>query len=235
MDGNQEFASSEIRVFTALAKAGWAPSIVFDIGAANGTWSDLVNNVFPNASFHLFEPLADLIPEYQDLLPPRMEKHESFKLHVVALGNKSKRVKMSVHPNGYSSTTLDMGDHPDFQRREYVDQYRLDEYVERLGLPFPELMKLDTQGSELAILSESSRCLEHASLVFVETWFERGYGPETPLITDLYSHLARYGYQLAELGHLFYNETHCLYGCDAFFLKRALLEQVARMMPANKW
>src|SRR5262249_15773135 len=99
----------------------------------------------------------------------------------------------------------------------------------------PDLIKLDTQGSEHAILSRAPRCLGHAGLVFAETWFERGYGPQTPLITELRELLNAHDYELAELGHRFYDCNHRLYGCDAFFVKRFFLKQIGPAMPASEW
>lgn len=79
------FASHEMRVFSLLSNAGFAPSVIFDIGAANGTWSALISTVFPEASFHLFEPLATLLPAYQRDLHYQMKWHPNFTLHTVAL------------------------------------------------------------------------------------------------------------------------------------------------------
>ncbi|MGA2771778.1 MAG: FkbM family methyltransferase [Bryobacteraceae bacterium] len=231
-----EFASHEIRVFTLLAKAGFAPATIFDIGAANGAWSALIgNNVFPDATFHMFEPLAKLNEGFEKGLRFQMQYHPKFVLHEVALGAECKHVTMCIHPDGFSSTTLDMGEHPDYQTRQSVPQYTLDQYVADHGLPLPDLIKLDTQGAEWAILSHAERCLEQAALVFAETWFCRGYGPQTPLITELGDLLDRHEFQLAELGYQFYDGNHRLYGCDAFFLKRCFLERVAPAMPSGPW
>jgi hypothetical protein len=104
------------------------------------------------------------------------------------------------------------------------------------NLPRPDLIKLDTQGAELAILNHGELCLNQAALVFAETWLDRTeYGLQTPLITELKDLLERYGFVLAELGYRFYNEIHHFYCCDAFFLKRSFLEKVAPAMPPGPW
>jgi len=231
----EEFGSHEIRVFSLLANAGFAPRTIYDIGAANGTWSALISEVFPAASFHMFEPLASVIPAFERDLQARLRTHPTFTLHPIALGAESKTVRMWLHADGYSSTTLDMGSSPDYQGRCKVRQHRLDEYVEQAQLPLPDILKLDTQGSERAILSQASACLAHASLVFAETWLCRGYGPETPLLTELMELLGEGGYELVEFGYRFYDKCHRLYGCDAFFLKRALAARIAPVMPAGSW
>jgi FkbM family methyltransferase len=231
-----EFASHEIRVFTLLAKTGFAPATIFDIGAANGSWSALIaNSVFPDAVFQMFEPLAKLNEGFEKSLRFQMQYHPKFVLHEVALGAECKDVTMRVHPDGYGSTTLEMGDDPDYQTRLTVPQHTLDQYVHDHELPLPDLIKLDTQGAEWAILSQAERCLKQAAVVFAETWFCRGYGPQTPLITELRDLLDRNEFELADLGHQFYDGNHRLYGCDAFFLKRSFLERVAPAMPPGPW
>jgi FkbM family methyltransferase len=232
---SQDGLDNEIRIFRLLSGAGFAPRTVYDIGAADGTWSARINEIFPEASFHMFEPLARLIPGFETNLELQMRYHPAFRLHAIALGAESKQVTMRVHPGGYGSTILDIADLPEFQRREIVTQYRMDEYVEEFALPLPDLIKLDTQGAEQMILSQASRCLEHASVVFAETWLDRRYGPETPLLTELRDLLVGHAYELAEIGQRFYDGDHYLNHCDALFLKRSLLKDVAPAMPASSW
>ena len=235
MSDTKEFASDEKRVFSLLSRFGFAPKTIFDIGAANGTWSAYVGTVFPDAQFELFEPLAALVPAYQRDLRWQLQNHPKFSLHPVALGAYNGLVSMRVHEDGYSSTLLDVGAHPEYQHKHEVRQYTLDDYVAQFGLPLPDLIKLDTQGSEAAILAHCPRCLEHADLIFAETWFVRAYGPETPLITELRDQLDVHDFELAELGNRFYDQNHRLYSCDAFFLKRSRLRELGPLAPGGSW
>jgi FkbM family methyltransferase len=231
----EAFASYECRVFSLLSKAGFAPNTIFDIGAANGTWSTFVSLVFPDARFEMFEPLAELMPAYQKDLQWQLQCHPKFSLHAVALGAKNGPVSMTVHRDGWGSTLLDAQANPEYPYKREVTQYTLDDYVEEFALPLPDLIKLDTQGSERAILAHGQHCVEHARIVFAEAWFERGYGPETPLITELYELLRAYDYGLAELGGQLYDQEHVLYNVDALFLKRPLLRELRPFMPAGPW
>jgi FkbM family methyltransferase len=231
----EEFATDEVRVFSRLSEVDFAPRTIYDIGASNGTWSSRIADVFPQAAFHMFEPLASLIPAYDEGLHWQMQNHPAFRLHPVALGAEKQRVSMRIHADGFSSTTLDIGNHPEYQRRHDVAQYRLDDFVDQFSLPLPDLIKLDVQGAEAAILRHALRCLDHAEVVFAETWFVRGYGPQTPLITELLDMLGEHDYDLADIGHRFYDAQHRLYGCDAFFIKRSLLGRVASRLPQSSW
>ena len=231
MSSADDWTGPESRFFSRLSKEGFAPRTIFDIGASNGSWSAKIHDVFPKATFHLFEPLA-FLPSYQEVLQWVMQNHPEFTMHRVALGTENKRVDMRIKADGYSSTTLEF-EHPDFQRQS-VDQRKLDDYVAEFSLPLPDLIKLDVQGAELAILSQAPQCLNHAELVFAETWLKRGYGVQTPYITELIEFLEKYDYRLAELGHKFYDEIHHLYGCDAFFLKCPLLKRISPRLPREE-
>jgi hypothetical protein len=142
---------------------------------------------------------------------------------------------MCTHDDGFSSTILRMGGHADFKKRFKVDQFTLDGYVSNKGVGLPNLIKIDTQGTERLIFGQASCCLRHADVVFAETWLTRSYGPDTPLLTELMDQLASNDLVLAEIGHRFYDERHALYSCDAFFLKRDFLESNASRLPPGAW
>ncbi len=152
-----------------------------------------------------------------------------------ALGDCEKVIEMFVDQCGYGSTILDMSGHPDFCRHVNVQQYALDDYVKKHNLAWPDIIKIDTQGAEHLILSHAPKCLAHASLVFAEAWLTRGYGPATPLLSELMDLLAASGFVLTELGHRFYDARHGLYCCDAFFLQSQFLNHVVQAMPAGIW
>ncbi len=73
--GAEEFAADETRVFTLLARAGFAPATIYDIGAAHGTWSALISNIFPDAAYHMFEPLAELNESFKKSLRTQLDNH----------------------------------------------------------------------------------------------------------------------------------------------------------------
>lgn len=230
-----KFAADEIRIFTRLRETGFRPSVIYDIGASNGVWSALMCQVFPDAIFHLFEPLAEIREDYWKRLKVQQASHQNLIMHAVALGARDGKVDMAVHYDGYSSTVLDTGENPEFQQRIRVDQHTLDRYVKENAVPLPIVIKIDTQGAERMILMHATECLRHAKVVFAETWLTRGYGPETPLLHELMELLSASDFVLTEIGHRFYDHRHGLYSCDAFFVKRDFLESVALSMPEDAW
>lgn len=233
-DNEEEWGNHERRVFRLFAQAGFRPKTVYDIGAANGSWSELLYAIYPEAAYHLFEPLAEYKQSYKEYLRANMAKYPGLNLHPYALGEDTRSVEMRLRADGYGSSTLPI-EHPDFAERLTVQQYNLDQYVTDKNLPLPDVLKMDVQGGEGAILRGASRCLAHAGIVFAETWVERDYGPETPLVTEIHDQLTRFGFQFAEIGARAYTDDHRLFGFDAYFIKQDLLSQLAPKMPKHRW
>ena len=91
---------------------------------------------------------------------------------------------MSILRDGYNSSMLEFGDPPELLRRIEVPRLGLDEYISVHGIPAPHVIKIDTQGGEEAILRGAPRSLESAGLLILETWLDRCYGPQTPLLGE---------------------------------------------------
>ncbi len=84
-------------------------------------------------------------------------------------------------------------------------------------------MKLDVQGAERLILSGGYRTVRKADVLFLETWLTRGYGPETPLLTEMIDFLEEAGFTLVDLGEQFRDERRRVYSVDAVFYSDRLL------------
>ena len=224
----------EMRVFRKFVRAGFSPTVIYDIGAADGVWSADMHSIFPESRSHLFEPLANHLPSYRASLDKVLPKFPSFTLHPVAVGAVTGQIQMTVHPEGYGSSVFHGGDW-DQRPRIDLEGWTLDDYVAKHALAPPDLIKIDTQASEVLILSHAKRALEHASMVFAETWFDKAYGPNTPLMTEVTELLEASDFRLVEIGHKFYNTDHTLFGCDAFYLKRSLIPHYGTAMPAGPW
>lgn len=235
----RDFGLHEHRLLGRLVDAGWTASCVYDIGSSNTSWSSMMRTRLPDAEFHLFDPLA---AEYGDRFPSFEQSREAaipagiaetltriseFTLHSVALGDTNGECEMLVDKTGFSSMLSSAPGKPAWwTKRSAVPMRRLDDLVEERGLPLPVLMKMDTQGGELRILRGAERSLERCELLLLETWLERQYGPETPLLTELAEWLAPRGFVLFDLGHRFWDpKTHRLYAIDAYFARPSLLER----------
>ena len=149
-----------IDLLKKLQSNGMMLDIVYDVGACNGSWTRNVNtNVLPNSKFYLFEAnqhyLSDLI----------ITGH-SFFINILSDG----REFVDFYPgcntgdSYYKETTTWY----DAQKSVRMPCTTLDKLIEEKNLPIPNLLKIDTQGSELDILSASKKLLGKTELILCE-------------------------------------------------------------------
>jgi FkbM family methyltransferase len=207
----------ETNLLRKLKVLGYDPAVIYDIGASNGEWSDTMALVLPDSEYHLFEPLADTVDFYRKDLAERCQRRPRFHLHPVALGDSAGTAEFFVTHDGFGSSMLDRGGIPEVKQRIDIRRARLDDYIAEHCLPLPNVIKIDCQGAERMILDGASAALEQADMVLLETWLERGYGPDTPLLGEMIEYLAQKAFFPVETGEKFYGDRGRLYSIDVFF------------------
>ncbi len=228
----EEYYLHERRVLQNLVERGFQPRVVYDIGASTGIWSEVIARVLPDAQYHLFEPLASVAEMYKRDLPGRLAQLPNSTLHPVALGDSNGKAVCYLAHDPFASSLNDRGDIPEVKGRIEVDKYRLDDYQVSANLPLPDVIKIDCQGAEDVIIQGGERTVWNAQVLFLETWFKRGYGQATPLLGEIIDLLKPLGFSLVEIGERFYDDKHRLYSVDAFFFAESLMERI--WLPAEE-
>jgi FkbM family methyltransferase len=184
----------------------------------------MVHPVFPIAEYHLFEPLAETISAYQDPLAalagdPKIRSS----IHAVAVDDISGRASLGMAESPFGSSLLVDEVSEWFPRAVDVPTVTLDEYVCERGLEPAELMKIDTQGSELRILRGAERSLRRAEVLVLETWLVRGYGAQTPLLREVVDWLDPRGFETIDFGGEFRDDDGRLVAVDVVFGRRSVI------------
>jgi FkbM family methyltransferase len=228
------FAEADYRFFKQLKNQGYAPKVIYDIGASNGYWSVRIHEALGGGTFHMFEPLADAMPDYRRLLDTAMAQNPDLKLHPVALGTHNRMQSMAIYPDGFGSSLLNAMPMAILQRLrprptgmtdlKSLQVRRLDDYIAEHGLAAPDVMKLDVQGYELKILEGASTALQTAKILLVECWLTRGYGRSTPLLHEVKAWMQKRDFVLVDFGETFYGDTHDLSAVDAYFMHKSLAQ-----------
>jgi FkbM family methyltransferase len=166
--------------------------VIYDVGASVGRWSIAAQNVFPDAKFEMFEPLAGRVAEVD--AKSQMDNVRNGRLHRLALSDRTGPGEIKVlGPTGVGSSILVL----DFDKRKNLtiipcEYARMDDIVSSKELPQPDFIKLDTQAAELKVLKGAVETLKRTQFLLLETWIRRVYGPETPLFHEisawLYAH-----------------------------------------------
>ncbi|BDA75740.1 hypothetical protein CAL7716_099060 [Calothrix sp. PCC 7716] len=204
---------------TRIKQLGFSPTCICDIGASNGSWTKSIAEVFPDASFHMFEPQAEN-PEYKAGLAEILNSNIKCKLHPFALGSESAKLSLSISHNPLGSSLLVEENSNYFPSSTVVDVISLDKVVKESAIPYPQLLKLDVQGYELEILKGATSVLKHVEVILVESWLVRGYGSKTPLLLELSQWLAQHGFFLFDFSGNYRDERGILVSQDCFFVKQ---------------
>lgn len=185
--------------FTNLARLGYAPTTVFDIGAATGT--PPLYAAFPLAHHVLVEPLVECEHALR-LISAELLRSDLF-LGVV--GSASRDVTLNVHAD-LSGTSLlrenEGGGINGAQRK--VPQSTLDQLAEDFQTSGPYFVKVDTQGSELDVLKGAERVvLPETTGLYLETslmqFFEGG-----PLIQEIVAYMHSHDFSIYDVVDLQY-------------------------------
>ncbi|MFO0832282.1 MAG: FkbM family methyltransferase [Phycisphaerales bacterium] len=219
------FASCEKQFFGRLAAGGFSPACIVDIGGSNASWSTALHEVFPEARFDLFEPLAGRRADYDHILEWALRTHPTFHLHEVALGTTNGTAEFWNEEHGVGSSLLTRNAPRD--QVVVVPVRRLDDYRAEVGIPQPQLVKIDVQGGELLVMQGGVGTIENADMLHIETWLGRGYGSQTPLLPEVMDFLRPMGHILVQLGEYWRKPDQELFVVDAFFAHRRLVDRLA--------
>jgi FkbM family methyltransferase len=180
----------------------------------------MVMQVFPLAECHLFEPLCEVNAWYKEGLDElKSRPGVQVTVHPIALDTTVSTAKFGVSPDPMGSSLLATTASEWFPTIVEVETAPLDKFVEEHRLPMPQLIKIDTQGSELRILESGEHTLEQAEVLIIEAWLERGYGPATPLLHELVDWLARRNFLVIDFASEYRNEKGRLIAKDLVFAR----------------
>ena len=134
---------------------------VYDIGACVGNWTKTMKqSALSNSNFYLFEGN----PAYKDILA-----QSGYFNHIGVLSNPGREeVEFYNGTDTGDSYYKETTSHYDNKTSIKLPCRTLDSVIEEHNLPLPNFIKIDTQGSELDILSGGNLALSHADLVYLE-------------------------------------------------------------------
>jgi FkbM family methyltransferase len=183
-------------VLRHLARQGFRPSTVIDVGVAYGT-KELYES-FPHSYHLLVEPLR----EYEPGIRAFAERY-SGDFVMAAAGSKPGQRVLHVHSDLSSSSLFEEveGQTVDGEPRS-VPVVTLDDLCRDRKLSGPFLIKVDVQGAELEVLDGARRVLQETDVVILEVslfeFFRQG-----PQLSDIVAYMKDKGFVVYEIfgGH----------------------------------
>lgn len=158
---------------------GFYPDIIFDIGAHKGTWARMAKNIFGYSSLYLFEASDTNInyntePHYFNVLLGSEDKKQVNFYETIGECNTGNSIYKEL-----TNTFCD--DNYKIIKKEIRT---LDNFTNENNIPYPDFIKIDTQGAELDILKGATNCMKNAKMILLEVSIHQ-YNKGAPLIADV--------------------------------------------------
>jgi len=150
------------------------PRVVMDIGANRGQTSKRLVRGFLGAQIHCYEPT----PSSFEVLRKNMERFPHATAHQLAFGPERKMGKFFVRQHHEESSFLGLEDaEPEGTQAIDIEMRSLDEYVSGQGWDAINVLKINAEGYDLAILQGGSGLLKSGRihLIFTEMIFKSHY------------------------------------------------------------
>lgn len=194
---------------------------IFDVGAYEGQTVREYRRAFPHAEIHCFEPLSEAFARLREAtggLTAVFANH-------VAVSDSGRPVTLHVNRSAATSSRLvPAHDAPDVVGQglldsvgtEVVDAVTIDEYCRDWAIDQIDVLKVDVQGGELAVLRGAAEMLARGriSLVYVELLTDRLYEAQ-PGAGEVLTALEHHGYRIFGLYNSAFGKDASLYQVDA--------------------
>jgi FkbM family methyltransferase len=202
---------------------GFHPGVVYDIGAHEGLWSEMCQDIFTPAKCILFEPQR----EFQQKAKARQPKTGAdWEVLPFALGDREEVDVLHITQNAAASSLLKPlassgAPIPDTQSvaQDKVQVLPLDSLVRTRSLPLPDLVKIDVQGFEGHVLAGGRTTISHAQRVVVEVSLHALYEGQS-LMPEVLDSLVDMGFELDDLNETFRQWPGRLWQVDLWLRRR---------------
>lgn len=206
---------SQVWSLNNLKANGFNPSVIYDIGAYSGHWTEEMLELFPGGGYFLFEGQQSKQP----LLASLAGKHPGKVNYSVGVLGAEDEKMVTFHE--YETASSVLSEH--FETGAASSQAKLkklDTAVIENDWPLPDLLKLDTQGYELEILRGGNKCMSHAEVILMEVSFIDIY-QHAPLAHEVIHFMHVNGFILYDICTLMRRPLdQALFQADMLFVKK---------------
>jgi|GEM_PF-1599133 len=199
-----------------LQRAG-KPFVMLDIGANTGEFSKAFLESVPQAIIHCFEPSPDVFRS----LSKRYKADPRVTCHHQAVGESTGKMAFEMRPD---DNTLGRLVEKAGEGTCPVEVTTVDVVADALDAPYIALLKTDTEGNELQVLSGAARTLDQNRILAILVEVTLGDTTERHISLNQVSRvLVPHGFTLSGVYDIGYDRhTGATRFCNALFKSRAL-------------
>ncbi len=173
--------------FAHLKHLGFTPQTVIDIGVAWGT-PDLYE-AFPASKFYLVEPLKEFEPALKHL-----KASYDVEYVLAAAGSAPGELTLNIHTDPRQTSALER----EAVDRRVVPVVTLDQVFAKCDLQGPIILKVDTEGQELAVLAGAAETIRKLDVIILETRLI-SYVDGLPEFGDIVDYMTRKNFSLYDI------------------------------------
>lgn len=200
---------------------GGKAKVIFDVGANRGQTTRKYLELFSDAVIHSFEPIHNFMQYYDGY-----KSNKRVVFNPIGLSDKEGEVEFFLNKSLDTSSILasakinaNSDDSCKTVSKISIKTISIDQYCERNKIDAIDILKLDVQGAELAILQGAQRMLAENKIgvIYTESYFKQQYLNQ-PLFYDIAKYLNSFGFFLEDIYEPYYNHNLLLW-CDSIFVK----------------
>lgn len=171
---------------------------LIDVGAAHGHWSEVFAKYFPNRHHLLVEANEVHLPDLTKLC----QENQRWQFALTAVGGTTGKAYFdrSDPLTGHLSTE------PWNQKYHPCSATTLDDLLEKQAVPGPLMIKLDTHGVEIPILSGAAKTLKQTNVIVIEA-YNLTCGSVAVPFWELCRYLLDLGFRPLDVFDLLYREV----------------------------
>lgn len=170
--------------------AKFTPTKILDVGACRGHWTDMAANLWPSAEITMVEADPRAYPYLEEHYP---NNRKVLKGAAAVPGNFKFFARKGDHPQNAGSGSFMVELTDIFQS----DMEEFEVETDTLDNLFPgetfELIKLDTQGTELEIIKGGLDTIKRTQFIQIECSFVN-YNQGAPMVADIVSDMRNVGF-----------------------------------------
>ena len=138
---------------------------IWDVGAHKGETTRYFANEFPQATIRSFEPIS----ENYELLLQNCKKLENHHAHNFALGNENTKTKIYLQGASVIHSLREDLNKPSTEdsKSEEIEVKTIDYLLQKFSCNNIDLLKIDVEGYEPAVLKGASKSLENKCINFI--------------------------------------------------------------------
>jgi FkbM family methyltransferase len=186
------------KFYDVLAKSGFEPVHIMDVGANHGHYTRKARSKFPKARITMIEPQGWLQPSFQDLL----DNDPLIQFFPVGAGRRRGSFQFTIAKRDDSSTfrlSPEEAKARGLEQKE-IPVVTLNELVTENGLPVPDLVKIDAEGLDLEVLEGASDFFGRTEVFMVEAGVVNKMFANSVL--DMVKYMDDKGYRLVDITDL---------------------------------